>query len=141
MIRFACAAAAALVLAAAAPALAQSAGATVTLAFETGRPEGQVRVALFDSEAGWTADRPVGGAVVDASGPATAVFHDLPPGEYAAKVLHDVDGDGTMDFNPFGIPTEPFAFSNNAVGRMGPASWAQARFTVAGDVAQTIRLR
>ena len=46
-----------------------------------------------------------------------------------------------MDLNPFGIPTEPYAFSNNAIGNMGPARWGQARFTVTGATAQTIRLR
>ena len=46
-----------------------------------------------------------------------------------------------MDANPFGLPTEPYGFSNNAVGNMGPASWDRARFTVSGATAQTIRLR
>ena len=49
--------------------------------------------------------------------------------------------DGEMNLNPFGIPSEPYAFSNNAVGNMGPASWERARFAVSGPVAQTIRLR
>jgi uncharacterized protein (DUF2141 family) len=47
------------------------------------------------------------------------------------------------------MPTEPYAFSNNAVGnmgpadwdRMGPADWDRAHFTVSGATAQTIRIR
>ena len=70
-----------------------------------------------------------------------AVFRDLPAGDYAVKAFHDIDGDGEMDVNPFGMPVEPYAFSNNAVGNMGPAGWDQARFAVSGDVAQTIRIR
>ena len=46
-----------------------------------------------------------------------------------------------MGRNPFGMPTEPFAFTNNAVGNMGPASWDRARVAVDGAVAQTIVLR
>ena len=33
------------------------------------------------------------------------------------------------------------AFSNNAVGNMGPASWDRARVAVSGDVAQTLTIR
>lgn len=61
-------------------------------------------------------------------------FSGLAPGRYAIKAFHDVDGDGKMGTNPFGMPTEPFAFSNNAVGAMGPAKWEAAAFEVqAGD--------
>jgi len=67
-------------------------------------------------------------------------FEDLPAGDYAMKAFHDVDGDGRMATNPFGMPTEPFAFSNNAVGNMGPAGWDRAHFSAAGSVAQTINL-
>ena len=62
----------------------------------------------------------------------------LQPGRYAIRVFHDVDGDGTMSANPFGIPTEPFAFSNNARGAFGPAAWSDAAFEVAGDAATVI---
>ena len=72
---------------------------------------------------------------------ATQVFTGLAPGRYAIKAFHDVNGDGKMNANPFGIPTEPFAFSNNAVGNMGPAKWADASFDVkAGDNTHTITI-
>lgn len=124
-------------------ALAQNApGHSVTLTFETGAERGAVMVALYDSEAGYAGDRPIGGQSVDvAAGQRTAVFENLPAGDYAAKAFHDVNGDGEMNFNPFGMPTEPYAFSNNAVGNMGPASWERARFTVSGPTAQTINIR
>lgn len=124
----------------AAPAAAQNAA--VTLTFETEARTGSVMVALYDSAAGWSGGRAVAQLRIDAaSGAPTAVFRDLPPGEYGAKAFHDVDGDGEMNVNPFGIPTEPYAFSNNAVGNMGPARWEQARFAVSGETAQTIQLR
>lgn len=126
-------------------ALAQSPSApdsAVTLTFETGAQTGAVMVALYNSEAGYAGDRPVGARRLDvAAGELTAAFDGLPAGDYAAKAFHDVNGDGEMNFNPFGLPVEPYAFSNNAVGNMGPASWERARFTVSGAVAQTIVLR
>lgn len=70
---------------------------------------------------------------------ASTTFKDLAPGRYAIKAFHDVNGDGKMGANPFGMPTEPFAFSNNAHGNMGPATWADAGFEVkAGANAQII---
>jgi len=67
------------------------------------------------------------------------IFADLPPGEYAIRIFHDINSNQEMDTNSFGIPTEPFAFSNNAKGMMGPASWEDAKFMVDGKtVAQTI---
>lgn len=126
------------------PVLAQDAArdSAVALTFETGTPTGAVMVALYDSPAAYSGGRPVGQMRLDVgAGETTATFDGLPAGEYAAKAFHDVDGDGEMNVNPFGIPTEPYAFSNNAVGNMGPASWERARFTVSGAVAQTIRLR
>lgn len=123
------------------PAFAQD-GADIRFTFDVGQPTGRIMVALFDSEAAYDGSGgPVRVAQVEVSGStATAAFEDLPAGDYAMKAFHDVDGDGEMDANPFGMPTEPFAFSNNAVGNMGPAGWDRARFTASGDVAQTIDL-
>lgn len=38
---------------------------------------------------------------------------DLPTGDYAIAVYHDYNENRKIDKNLFGIPTEPFAFSNN----------------------------
>lgn len=143
MIRIATLAAAALLALTAVPAHAQAGAedATITLTFETGARTGKVMVALFNSEASYQSGQPVAARAVDASGAAVAVFDDMPAGDYAVKAFHDVNGDGQMNTNPFGIPTEPFAFSNNAPANMGPASWARAHFTVSGDTAQTLSIR
>lgn len=128
-------------LAFASPALAQSADSRLTLTFETGAETGAVMVALYDAEAAYEGGAPARVARVDvAAGQHEAVF-DLPAGAYGMKAFHDVNGNGKMDVNPFGMPTEPFAFSNNAVGNMGPAKWDRARFEVSGATAQTIRIR
>ncbi len=143
MIRLAtAAAAAALLLTAAAPALAQSTDTSkVVLTFETGATTGSVMVALFGSEAAYNGGAPVAQAAVSASGPVVARFENLPAGDYAMRAFHDVNGNGQMDTNPFGMPTEPYAFSNNARGNMGPASWERARFAVSGETAQTISIK
>jgi len=86
-----------------------------------------------------------GGAVAQfreaaSEGSMTLVATDLPPGEYAIRIMHDVNGNDELDANFVGMPTEPYAFSNNAKGRFGPASWADASFTLAGEVTQVITL-
>lgn len=114
---------------------------SIILTFETGARTGSVMVALYDSEAAYAGGPPVAAMAVPADGPVVARFDHLPAGDYAVKSFHDLNGDGQMNTNPFGIPIEPYAFSNNAVGNMGPARWAAARFPVSGETAQTITIR
>lgn len=104
--------------------------------------QGRIMLALYD-EAGWNGGKPIRAAVADVTGDAAALsIADLPAGRYGAKIFHDVNGNGKMDTNPFGMPVEPFAFSNNARGAMGPAKWDDAAFTLdAAGTAQTISFR
>jgi len=116
-----------------APAGAARAG-DVEITFEGVSPlTGALRVGLF-TEDNYRDGGGVAGATVAAdSERVTTVLADVPPGVYALKVYHDVDCDGALDANMFGIPTEPVAFSNNAPMRFGPASWEDARFEVGPD--------
>jgi uncharacterized protein (DUF2141 family) len=56
------------------------------------------------------------------------VFENIDYGEYAIKMYHDVNENKKMDKGLFGIPTEPYGFSNDASGFMGPASYEKAKF-------------
>ena len=122
-----------------------AAAAPLTIAF-TGiaTPTGAILVSVFDSEAAFDrGGKPVASHMVAVAGPSAEVaVGDLPPGKYAVKAFHDVDGDGKMASNPFGMPLEPFAFSNDAVVEAGPARWAGAAFTVdAAGSRHTITIR
>ena len=136
---------AALIAAFAAPACVH--GSTVepsglTLTFEPAAQTGTVMMSLFDSEAAYSGGAPAHRTIINvADGQRTAVFRDLPPGNYAVKAFHDVDGNGRMNTNPFGRPVEPVAFSNNAPANLGPAAWARAQFTIRGNSARTIIIR
>ena len=140
MIRFATTTALALLLGTSA-ALAEPAGDTLTLTFETGATTGTVMISVFNSEANYSGGAPVAATALSASGPVVAVFENLPAGDYAVKAFHDINGNGRMDTNPFGMPVEPYAFSNNARGNMGPAGWDRAHFAVSGATAQTIAIK
>jgi uncharacterized protein (DUF2141 family) len=128
-----------------AAAVAQDGNATLTLSF-TGiaETEGAVMGVLFDSEDAYNGKgAPVRQIMITADKADVATqLAGLKPGRYAIKSFHDIDGDHKMGTNPFGMPTEPFAFSNNAVGNMGPAKWTDAAFEVkAGDNAHSIEIK
>lgn len=94
-------------------------------------PEGRVMAALFDSATGFLKRSvKVGDAAADSGGTVTVVIKDVPAGDYALALYHDLNGNGRMDRNVIGIPIEPYAFSNNVLGTMGPPSFEQARFAV-----------
>ena len=103
--------------------------------------KGTLKIGVYDAT-GYDGGNSVNGANVKVDGASeTVTIEGLAPGEYGIKIFHDVDDDGEMDTNPFGLPTEPYAFSNNAKGRFGPAKWDAAKFTVTEDGAtQTIAL-
>jgi uncharacterized protein (DUF2141 family) len=58
----------------------------------------------------------------------TLTFENLPFGTYAVSVHHDINENGRLDKNFFGIPREPFGVSNNPKKFFGPPSFDQAKF-------------
>ena len=119
-------------------------GPVLVLTFEGLKtPSGRIVAAVYEGEAAYAgrgAPTQPRSIAMDVQGArATATLSGLKPGRYAVRAFHDLNGDGKMSTNPFGMPTEPFAFSNNAKGVMGPASWTDAAFEVGPDgAAQTI---
>jgi uncharacterized protein (DUF2141 family) len=93
--------------------------------------DGKVMVAVYASAADFLKSPLL--AATAAADPAgkTIVLRDLPAGEYAVAVYHDANGNGKMDKNMMGIPTEDYAFSNNAIGNFGPPTFDSAKITLA----------
>ncbi len=118
---------------------------TLTLRFHgVEQPRGAILAAVFDSAEAYAGrGRPVRAVRVDVAGHGAATaIQGLPTGRYAIKAFHDLDGDGEMDTNPFGMPTEPFAFSNDAPANMGPPAFEAAAFAVGvGATAHAIAIR
>ena len=124
---------------------ARSEDGSLTVSFEgVSKREGVVLLALFDSKAAYDANTgPVRTLNLPAAGGDFAVtLAGLPPGVYAVKSFHDRDANGKMNFNPLGMPLEPYGFSNNARAPFGPPSWRRAAFEIRpGPNSQAIRLR
>ena len=104
--------------------------------------KGQVLVALYD-RADTFLKQPMRAAMAAAqAGKVQLVISDLPAGDYAVTVFQDKNSNGALDTNPVGMPIEPYGFSNDAAGHMGPPSFEQARVHVAEPGSQTtINLR
>lgn len=106
------------------------------------KPGGVIMAGVFDSRDAFDQDKPVKGVRIPVNGPkASQTITGLKPGRYAVKAYHDVNGDGRMNTNPFGMPTEPYAASNNAPSRMGPPAWSDAVISlVPGDNVHAITI-
>lgn len=68
--------------------------------------------------------------VVIAGTQSTCVFDDLPPGTYAVAVVHDENGNGRLDKNFLGIPTEGYGVSNNRTYAASSPKWEESRFAI-----------
>lgn len=128
---------------AAPPAIAEDAAAVGTLRVHITHlrdATGKVLVQLANSRRDYEEDeKAFRYAVLPARGSeVTAVFADVPAGEYAVKFFHDTNGNRELDIGWRG-PKEAYGFSNNATGLFGPPDYDEAKFSFAGGE-QTIEI-
>lgn len=67
-------------------------------------------------------------------------FSNMKPGTYAIAAFQDLNGNGLLDTRGKGIPLEPFGFSNDARGKLGPAKYKNASFLMNEDMHIMIKL-
>ena len=94
---------------------------------------GNVCLTLFDGSRGFPSDaqRAVKAECMAISElPFQITFDDLAYGSYAVAAYHDSNADAQLNQGVLGIPTEGFAFSNDAPVNMGPASFQDAVFVL-----------
>jgi uncharacterized protein (DUF2141 family) len=107
-----------------------------------GEPKGSVRVAIFEGADAFGAGRQYAGTFSAVTGSEMIVLFAVPQGTWGISSFHDVNDNGELDANMVGMPTEPFAFSNNATGDFGPPGFDQIAFSVGDEpVAMEIDLR
>jgi uncharacterized protein (DUF2141 family) len=104
--------------------------------------KGNLGTVLYTSADGW----PENPKKAFRSGPApiptgqrqaTAVWENLPPGNYGVAAIHDENSNAKLDRNFLGIPKEGFGFANNPHVWLGPASFEQALVHVTCPVTET----
>ncbi|WP_167851953.1 DUF2141 domain-containing protein [Hymenobacter elongatus] len=57
---------------------------------------------------------------------------DLPNGEWAVALTQDTNNNDLVDKNFLGIPTEPYAFSNNVRPTLAAPAFDECKFMVSG---------
>ena len=104
--------------------------------------QGDIMLQLLSGRSEFDGDDPATGrfSIAAQSAELRIFASNLPAGDYALRVMHDVNGNGELDTNIVGMPIEPYAFSNNATGHFGPPNWEEVKFTISGSVVQNIQL-
>ena len=93
--------------------------------------EGNVVIAMYDQPAEFPQGKPMRGEIIAAAaGIVTVVFKEVLPGRYALSAFHDINANGKLDTNTFGIPIEPYGASRDARCEYGPPSFEDASFVV-----------
>jgi uncharacterized protein (DUF2141 family) len=94
---------------------------------------------LYSSPAGFPRDpTPREQRIAIPGGIARCTFTNVTPGTYAVAVMHDENGNGKLDSNFLGIPTEGYGASNNHTHAMSAPTWDESKFEV--KAGQDVRL-
>jgi uncharacterized protein (DUF2141 family) len=92
--------------------------------------QGKLKLALYDSKEHFLKELLISQKVLISNNKAEVIIENLPNGTYAISCFHDANSNDKLDRNSYGAPTEDYAFSNNATGYMGPATWEDSKFEV-----------
>ena len=102
--------------------------------------KGTVDGALYSDATSWLKSS-LQGERQAAGAKTVLVYRNLQPGTYALSLFHDENGNGKLDTNIAGIPTERYGFSRDARGRMSAPAFADAAIDLRGDMTVTVHLR
>lgn len=103
---------------------------------------GYVRVCLVQESSEYLSSQCNLGKSVEASSKEVQlVFNNLPKGQYAITLFHDVDNNNKLNTNGmFGMPSEPYGFSNNPGTWFGPPKYEKCVFELSKDRSVKIKL-
>jgi uncharacterized protein (DUF2141 family) len=108
------------------------------------KDDGNIGVLVFNSDKGWPENRfaALKDIVVPAHpGTVTVTVPDLPAGDYAVAIAHDVNKNHKVDKNIFGVPKEQWGMSNNPHATIKAPSYGTAKFTLSSDMEIHVRLQ
>lgn len=112
---------------------------------------GIIHIGIYNNKKGFESDRGEQGGVTEkvqdgiiqkiTNEKSSQTFtKDLKPGVYAIGIFYDLNNNNKLDTNIFGIPKEPYAFSNNVFGKFGPPKFEDAMFIVTKDKEKNISI-
>ena len=104
--------------------------------------KGTIRVCLVSKEEDFLSSCEYGKIQTVSKNKETILFEGVKAGTYALSLYHDQDDNGKLNTDGmFGLPSEPYGFSNNAKGMFGPPSFEKCIFEVSGKTSINIKLR
>lgn len=102
--------------------------------------KGAVHIGLYKACSNFPSCQPLELKVMDVKGKSLEVAFSVEPGDYAVAVYHDENSNGQMDKRVFGIPKEPYGFSNNFRPVMSAPKFNDCKFSV-GDMGKAISIK
>lgn len=111
---------------------------TLTVVVEgVNNEDGNIGVLVFQNDKGWAEDRlaALKDVVVPAHpGTVKVIVPDLPAGDYAVSVAHDVNKNRKLDKNFIGKPKEQWGLSNNPHAVLRAPAFSKCKFTLDKDM-------
>jgi uncharacterized protein (DUF2141 family) len=103
--------------------------------------EGRIQLGLFRPSANFPDKcKPLEARMIVATKGSVRLVFDVEPGDYALAAYHDLNSNGKLDTRLFGIPKEPYGFSNNVRPRMSAPTFADCK-VVMGTANKTISIQ
>ena len=90
---------------------------------------GTIRIGVFNKQ-NFMSKNLVTASVLAANNVNLSVSFSLPKGEYALAISQDYNQNTILDKNMFGVPQEPYVFSNSARPKFRAPSFEEAKFFV-----------
>ncbi len=114
---------------------------SLRIKLESKKKTGKMFIAVYDKKENFLGSHMAAKKIADChSSGSTLVEIPLEHGVYSVSVFQDLNDNGELDKNWFGIPTEPYGFSNNAKGSFGPPDFEDCSFEFEEDMEIGIKL-
>jgi uncharacterized protein (DUF2141 family) len=102
---------------------------------------GKIKIGIYDSKGFPLLGKEIDGIDIEVKGTSvTYVFKNIPAGKYAIAAFQDSNVNGELNKNMFGVPKEPYGFSNNKYGRFGPPNFEDVSFDVKEDTSISLKI-
>jgi len=95
---------------------------------------GYLMIAVYNNENDFLSDRIYSRERVKVLGKSSqSIKLNLPSGNYAIAVYHDINEDSKLNKSIIGFPAEPYGFSGDDYSRFGPPNWSDAVLRIEKD--------
>jgi uncharacterized protein (DUF2141 family) len=102
---------------------------------------GKIKIGIYDSKGFPLLGKEIDGIDIEVKETSAAyVFKNIPAGKYAIAAFQDSNVNGELNKNMFGVPKEPYGFSNNKYGRFGPPNFEDVSFDVKEDTSISLKI-